>query len=118
MGDSQARRWRWLGTYHFWRTRGKETLQPVEPFLKIAVVGAPAAHYLGLTPFWSVAFGISIIVGSELAMLVLGWFDSHQGVIRRQQQLNNIQDDVKMQTLYTLQDILKELQDLRGVRTK
>ena len=110
MGESAARRWQWLGTWHFWRTRGKETLQAVEPWVKIAVMGAPAAHYLGLSAGWSVMLGLSIIVGSETAMLVLGWFDHKRGVILAQQQWANEQDAVKMETLDTLRKILAVLE--------
>lgn len=113
MGESNTRRWRWLGTWHFWRKRGSETLQTIEPWVKIAVLGAPAAHYLGLSAGWSVVVGLSIVLGSEVTMIAIGWFDHRQGIILSQQQWNNEQDEVKMRTLRVLEELLAEVQALR-----
>lgn len=116
MGESNTRRWRWLGTWHFWRKRGSETLQTIEPWVKIAVLGAPAAHYLGLSAGWSVVVGLSIVLGSEVTMIAIGWFDHRQGIILSQQQWNNEQDEVKMRTLHVLEALLAEVQALRGTQ--
>ncbi len=114
MGDSAARRWQWLGYLHFIRNRGRDTLDTIQPWVKIAVLGAPAAHYLGLSAFWSVAVGVGIVVGSEIAMLTLGLFDHRNGVMQRQQTLNNEIDTVKMEQLDLLRKILGELQAIRS----
>ena len=105
MGNSLARRWRWLGYYHFARTRGRDTLDSIQPWVKIGIIGAPAAKYLGLSTEWAIVFGISIILGAEIAMVLLGAFDHTRGVIERQVALNNSQDPWKVETL----DILRRL---------
>ena len=46
MGDSLARRWRWLGTYYAWRNRGRDMVQTIEPWIKIAMGGAFLSGYL------------------------------------------------------------------------
>jgi hypothetical protein len=100
-------RYRWLGTYHAWRTRGRETLQSIEPWVKIAVLGAPAAHYLGLSAGWSVAVGVGIVAGAEVAMLLLGAFDYRHGVLERQQRLLNAQDPWKIEMAELLRQIAR-----------
>ncbi len=105
MGDSQARRWRWLGTYYAWRTRGRETLQSVEPWIKIAMGGAFLSGYRnlgGLTWWQSLGVGLAILIVAEVIMVLLGSFDFRNGVIRRQVQMGNEQDPWKVETLAIL----------------
>ena len=105
MGDSLARRWRWLGTYHAWRNRGRDTVQSIEPWIKIAMGGAFLSGYrnLGTLPWWeALAIGGAILVAAEIAMVCLGAFDFKNGVIHRQTQLNNEQDPWKVETLEIL----------------
>ena len=108
MGNSMARRWLWLGTYHAWRTRGRETLQSIEPWIKIAMGGAFLSGYRnlgGLTWWQALGVGLGIVLIAELMMLLLGAFDFRNGVISRQTQLNNEQDPWKVRTLALLEDI-------------
>ena len=92
----------WLGTVHAWRTRGKETLQPFEQPLKIAVMGAPAAHYLGLSSGWSVALGALFLIAWETSALLAGRFDYKAGVLEEQQRQLNAQDPFKVEVLRIL----------------
>lgn len=108
MGNSMARRWLWLGTYHAWRTRGRETLQSIEPWIKIAMGGAFLSGYRnlgGLTWWQALGVGLGIVLIAEVTMLVLGAFDFRNGVISRQTQLNNEQDPWKVRTLALLEHI-------------
>ena len=108
MGNSVARRWLWLGTYHAWRTRGRETLQSIEPWIKIAMGGAFLSGYrnLGGLAWWqALGVGLGIVLIAEVTMLVLGAFDFRNGVISRQTQLNNEQDPWKVRTLALLEDL-------------
>ena len=105
MGDSLARRWRWLGTYYAWRNRGRDTVQTIEPWIKIAMGGAFLSGYrnLGTLPWWeALAIGGGILLLAEVAMVTLGAFDFRHGVIHRQTQLNNEQDPWKVETLEIL----------------
>jgi hypothetical protein len=90
---------RWLGTWHAWRTRGRDTMQALEQPLKIAVIGTPAAHYLGLPAGWSVALGAAFLIGWELGMVLCGAFDYRFGILRRQVEIGNAQDPWKMEIL-------------------
>ena len=108
MGDSLARRWRWLGTYYAWRTRGRDTVQTIEPWIKIAMGGAFLSGYrnLGTLPWWeALAIGGGILVAAEVAMVCLGAFDFRNGVIHRQTQLNNEQDPWKVRVLEILEKL-------------
>jgi hypothetical protein len=110
VGESQARRWQWLATWHFRRNRGKETLQPLEPWLKIGLGGGFLAMYGGQGLQQGVGVVLLTALGAELLMFLFGMFDHKAGVIERQQQWNNEQDKVKMETLATLRKILAALE--------
>ncbi len=88
-----------LAYYHFARTRGRQYVDDIRPWLQVAFVGSAATKYLGLTTTQSVLVGLGIMLLAELAMLGFGWFDHHNGIIRAQQQLNNLQDPYRVEML-------------------
>ena len=77
-------------------------MQALESPLKIAVVGTPAAHYLGLPAGWSVVLGAAFLVVWELGMLAFGFFDYRFGIVRQQTQVNNEQDPWKQEVVRLL----------------
>ncbi len=102
-----------LGYYHFARTRGRQYLDDVRPWLQAAFVGSAATKYLGLTTTQSVLVGVAILLLAEIAMLVFGWFDHKNGIIEAQQRLNNLQDPFRVEMLERAAAIERELTALR-----
>lgn len=103
MGDSQAMRYRWLGTWHAYRNRGRDTLDTIQPWVRNALLAVPIAKYLGLSTGWSVGIGVAIIVAAESVMLLLGRFDIKGGVLAEQTRINTAQDPWRVEVL----DILR-----------
>ena len=107
-----------LGYYHFARTRGRQYLDDVRPWLQLGMVGSVATKYLGLTTTQSVLVGVAILVLAEIAMLAFGWFDARNGIIRAQQALSNEQDPFRVEMLARAASIERELTALREWATR
>ena len=80
--------------------------------------GSVATKYLGLTTTQSVLVGVAILVLAEIAMLVFGWFDARNGIIRAQQALVNEQDPFRVEMLARVASIERELMALRQWATR
>jgi hypothetical protein len=102
VGNSLARRWRAVAYWHFVRTRGRDTLDTLRPWLQLAFIGGASTKIMGFSTGQSLKTALALILGSELLMFLLGVMDHRAGVIERQMVLNNSQDPWKMETLAIL----------------
>lgn len=107
-----------MSYWYFVRTRGREFLQTVEPWLKIALGSSALTLYGGGTIRQSLWVLVGVIAASEVFMALWGIYDHRAGNMERQQALNNLQDPWKVEMQERAANIERELTALRQWATR
>lgn len=107
MGDSRPPLGPRLGRVHALRNRGAVYTEGLRTSLQAGLLGAGVAKGAGFTDTaWATYFGLAILLGIELAKVLLGWLDYRFHVIQTEQRIAAEASPVTMRMVHALEALV------------